>query len=238
MAVRTTQSRVSSRTRRTLVEGEIKDAAAHAFLSKGVANTSLGDIASALGTARTAIYHYYKSKDELLVALIRECAAESRRIISQRGRADGHDDESPAERLRDVLQRLTMFTLERPERVRLLDAVAELPPEAERVARKLNRLFFNELGALIQEGVDTGAFHEVDAGVAAHAIVGSTRSVVWWFNPTGPRSADDVARQIADSAVRGLLVQSWGEPPAPVLAAVTQVRDGLEALARALQAAG
>jgi AcrR family transcriptional regulator len=235
VAVRTTQSnRSSSRTRRTLVEGEIRNAAAQAFLSKGVANTSLGDIASALGTARTAIYHYYKSKDELLVALIRECAAESRHIISQHGRPDGHDDDSPTERLRDVLRRLTAFALERPERVRLLDAVAELPPEAGRVARKLNRLFFKELGALIQEGIDTGAFRKVDAGVAAHAIVGSTRSVAWWFNPAGPRSADYVARQIAESAVRGLLIQTWGEPPAPILAAVTQARDGVEALARAL----
>lgn len=225
--------------RRTLVEGQIKTAAASVFLANGIANTSLGDIATSLGIARTALYHYYKSKDELLVALIRECATEARDILARRARSDARDgsgsDDSPAGRLREVVRQLTLFAIERPERVRLLDAAAELRPEAERVARELNRPFFAELADLIREGIDAGAFREVDAGVAAHAIVGSTRSVAWWFDPAGPRTADYVAHQIADSAVRGLLMQSWGEPPVAVLAAVAHVRDGMDTLARALR---
>ena len=225
--------------RRARVEDQIKSAAAGVFLANGIANTSLGDIAAALGVARTALYHYYKSKDELLVALIRECAADARHILDGYGRpaaTDGNGgDGSPAGLLHEVVRRLVLFTTERPDRVRLLDAAAELEPEAERVARELNRSFFAEFAGLIREGIDAGAFRDVDASVAAHAIVGSTRSVAWWFDPAGPRTADYVADQIADSAVRGLLARTWDEPPDAVLAAVARVHDGVDALTRALR---
>jgi AcrR family transcriptional regulator len=227
--------------RRSLVEDQIKSAAAGVFLAKGVANTSLGDVAAALGVARTALYHYYKSKDELLVALIKECAADARQILDVHRPTDGTDgtdgyggDGSVAGRLHDVVRRLVLFTTERPDRVRLLDAAAELEPEAERVARELNRSFFADFAGLIKDGVDAGVFREVDTGIAAHAIVGSTRSVAWWFDPAGPRTADQVASQIADSAVRGLLARLWEEPPPEVRAAVAQLRDGVDALTRAL----
>ena len=227
--------------RRALVEDQIKNAAAAMFLANGIANTSLGDIATALGVTRTALYHYYKSKDELLVALIRECAADARHILDAHRRsaaaaADGYGvDGSVAGRLHEVIRRLALFTTERPDRVRLLDAAAELEPEAERVARELNRSFFADFAGLIRDGVDAGVFREVDAGVAAHAIVGSTRSVAWWFDPAGLRTADEVASQIADSAVRGLLARLWGEPPPEVRDAMAQLRDGVDALTRALR---
>ncbi|MGC1417687.1 MAG: TetR family transcriptional regulator [Candidatus Acidiferrum sp.] len=225
--------------RRALVEDQIKNAAAGMFLANGIANTSLGDIATALGVTRTALYHYYKSKDELLVALIRECAADARHILDAHRRpaaTDGYGvDGSVAGRLHEVIHRLVLFTTERPDRVRLLDAAAELEPEAERVARELNRSFFADFAGLIRDGVDAGVFREVDAGVAAHAIVGSTRSVAWWFDPAGQRTADEVASQIADSAVRGLLARLWGEPPPEVRDAVAQLRDDVDALTRALR---
>jgi AcrR family transcriptional regulator len=215
-----------------LVEQRVKSAAAHVFLRRGIANASLGDVAEELGTARTALYHYFKSKDELLVALITECAAEARQILAEAG------GDSPSERLWEAVRRLAAFAIERPERVLLLDAAAELPPAVQRTARRLNRLFFSDLEGLIQAGIDSGAFRSVDAGVAAHAMVGSTRSLVWWFNPAGPRDADYVARQIADSARNGLLAGAWKEPPPAIRAAVTQLQGDVEALVAVLRPAG
>ena len=238
MVARSTRSRSNTlpkpAARRALVEQEVKSAAAQVFLSRGIANASLGDVAAQLGTARTALYHYFKSKDELLVALITECAADARQILTDAG-ARSSDGDSIPDRLWEVVRRLAIFAIERPERVRLLDAAAELPPEAERTARRLNHRFFADLEELIRTGIDTGVFRSVDAGVAAHAIVGSTRSLVWWFDPAGPRDAEYVARQIADSAASGLLARCWEQPPAAVLAAAAQLKDGVDSLARALE---
>src|SRR5262249_40362239 len=94
------QQRAGARARWGLVEEKVKSAAAHVFLQRGIANASLGDVAEELGTARTALYHYFKSKDELLVALISECAAEARQILAEAG------GDSPPERLWEAVRRL------------------------------------------------------------------------------------------------------------------------------------
>ena len=51
----------------------------------------------------------------------------------------------------------------------------------------------------------------------------------------GGHAASEVASQIADSAVRGLLARLWGEPPPEVRDAMVQLRDGVDALTRALR---
>src|SRR5436309_1461797 len=82
-----------------------------------------------------------------------------------------------------------------------------------RTDRRVNRAFFAEFEALIRRGIEAVEFRPVDEGVAAHSIVGSTRSLSWWFDPAGPRSAEFVADQIADTALRGLLSSQPHELP-------------------------
>ena len=214
--------------RRAQIEQNVRQAAAQSFVAHGVANTSLADIADALGIGRTALYHYYANKDELLVALIAECAADGQAVLA----AAASIDAPVSQRLREAVRRLAGFALERPERMRLLDTAAGLPLEAERIARSLNRQFFTDLANLVQQGVESGELRAVDPGVAAHTIVGSTRSVAWWFDPKGPRSAEFVADQLAETAVRGLLAEP--SVNTAVLDAVASLRDGVDALARAV----
>jgi AcrR family transcriptional regulator len=159
-----------------------------------------------------------------------ECAQEARQNLA------GPRDTglSAAQQLHDAVRDLAAFTLASPERVRLLDTAAGLPPEAEQIARELNRLFFADLRALIQRGIEAGELRPVDEGVAAHAIVGSTRSLAWWFDPAGPRSAAFVADQIADTALRGLFTDSTGRPAPEVAEAVASLQRDVDVLTRSL----
>jgi hypothetical protein len=70
--------------------------------------------------------------------------------------------------------------------------------------------------------------------VVAHSVVGSTRSLVWWFDPAGTRSADFVARELADTFVRGLVADRPGTLPAAVVADLAALRSSLDALQRSL----
>jgi AcrR family transcriptional regulator len=233
------QKRAPSLGRRSRSLHEVKRAATHVFYNKGIAGTSLGDVAAELGMVRTALYHYYRSKDELLVALITECARDGRQVLAESRRASDAAvaiaDRSSAAQLRDAVFRLATLSIEQPERVRILDAAAELPPQAKRTAKRLNHLFFSDLSALIQMGIDNGAFRTVDAGVAAHAIVGATRSLAWWFDPAGLQNASFVAGQIADTALHGLLADHWKQAPASVVEAAARLQDDVEALVKNLK---
>ncbi|MGE9291473.1 MAG: TetR family transcriptional regulator, partial [Puniceicoccales bacterium] len=61
--------------RRTKDESEqthcaILDAAIEEFLQRGVARTTLQDIANASGFTRGAVYHHFKNKGEIIVRLL------------------------------------------------------------------------------------------------------------------------------------------------------------------------
>lgn len=57
--------------RREIVRSEIIATAERVFTRHGVAATSMGQIAEAVGIGRPALYHYFPSKDDLVAATIR-----------------------------------------------------------------------------------------------------------------------------------------------------------------------
>ena len=69
---RSSTSERSALLRRDLMEGELYEKAAQLFAEKGFAGTTLQDIANAMGVSRPSLYHYIRSKDELLERLARQ----------------------------------------------------------------------------------------------------------------------------------------------------------------------
>jgi len=48
------------------IREKIVDAGIEAFFRKGFADTSVGDLAKAAGVAKSTVYHYFRSKEEIL----------------------------------------------------------------------------------------------------------------------------------------------------------------------------
>ena len=59
--------------------------------------------------------------------------------------------------------------------------------------------------ALIAEGVRGGTFRPCDDKIAAFAIIGALNWMYAWFSPSSPQTGANVARQIGDHFLRGLL---------------------------------
>ncbi|MGO4843611.1 TetR/AcrR family transcriptional regulator, partial [Rhizobiaceae sp. 2RAB30] len=62
--------RLSTNPRKELVREQLIDIAAKMFDSKGYAQTGMADIAQAIGLGRSAVYHYFRNKEEILAALV------------------------------------------------------------------------------------------------------------------------------------------------------------------------
>lgn len=82
-------------------KNEILDIAEHLFVVKGFDNTSTNYILREIGIARGTLYYHFKSKEEILDAMIdrltKQLVEKSKKILSQKNIP--------------VLQRLTMMTL-------------------------------------------------------------------------------------------------------------------------------
>lgn len=76
---------------------EILDAAAELFTTRGYTSTSTRVIAEAVGVRQASLYHYFKTKDDILSALLHQTVTPTLDFIDQLATAD--PPLTPAERL-------------------------------------------------------------------------------------------------------------------------------------------
>lgn len=88
-------------TERTTRE-RIVETADRLFYERGFAHTSFADIAAPIGLSRGNFYYHFKTKDEILDAVIEQRLANTGRMLAQW--ADGDDD--PAARIRSFIDML------------------------------------------------------------------------------------------------------------------------------------
>lgn len=188
--------------RRDLMERELLERAAEIFAARGFANTTLQDIADAAKVGRTTLYHYFKSKDEFLTALVEDVTiTASRRMRTIRMKAEV----APGERLRQAALTQLEWLLERPNRFKVLVRDEHtLPPEILRRHESAKREVLAEFTAIIQAGIDAGEFNDGHARVMALSVIGMCNWSVWWFNPKGALTPTQMGELIADMAVRAV----------------------------------
>ncbi len=133
-------------------------AAARAVMARrGIAGTTVRDVAAELGTSSGLIHHYYASMDDLLAEAFEE-AARADLVEVLEGLSQG----------RDAVEKLAMFfdTYDRGMRdgsgdfgMQIwLDAWAEAArrPALRRTSRRLNEEWQSALARIIREGIDDG----------------------------------------------------------------------------------
>jgi AcrR family transcriptional regulator len=202
--------------RRGLVQHEIFEQAAHLFAQRGYAGTSFQDIADAVGLTRPALYHYVKSKDDLLAGLVDEItvvAAVEVAQIAQRATA------SATERLREIVVLLVQRQGDRGELFRLLLRSEADLPEPVAVAYATNRrAVLRSVTDVVAQGVQRGEFRPVTPSVAALGTLGIVNWVAWWYHPGSSHDLVAISAELAEQAIQGLALVQDGPvsstPPA------------------------
>src|SRR2546428_2579206 len=149
-------------------EEEILSAAARIFREKGYHGTSVRDIAESVGLLKGSLYHYIRSKEELLARLfagaLEDTIAELEAIAAR--------DAAPTARLRDMVRAYVDAVTENLDAVSLyLREWRALPaPQLARVRarRRAMRTLFEDV---ITEGARARAVAVGDAKIAALAIL-------------------------------------------------------------------
>ncbi|MET9328065.1 TetR family transcriptional regulator [Tsukamurella sp. NPDC003166] len=215
--------------RRELVEREIKENAARLFAERGVAGTTLQDIADATGLTRQAVYHYVANKDELFGQLVSEVAAEPAQLLHEINAIEGLDPET---KLRRMAESLALNQMESPDRFRLLiRSEADLPESLAAGYRTSRRKVLRELTAVIEAGAREGRFRDVDARTGALGVVGMLNWIAWWYRDGDDRAA--IAAQLSDMAVRALRAEGFVPQAEPgPLGAISDLRRDLDRLER------
>lgn len=182
-------------------EEAIRAAAVRIFREKGYHGTSMQDIAASVGILKGSLYHYIRSKEELL-AQIFEGALED--TLAELGRIASSERDA-RERTRAMVRVYALAV------VANLDAVGvylrewrSLPPADLARVRERRRSMRRLFERVIAEGMREGEFARGDAKLAALAILGMCNWLYEWYRPRGALGAERIADDLAARAIASL----------------------------------
>ena len=177
---------------------EIYAQAASLFAERGFAGTSLQDIADATGFSRQALYHYVKSKDELLTQLVTDL---TRSPTAKLREINARSDLDATDKLRAIAKTIATHRAEQPDSFLLaVRSEANLPAEVGHQHREGKRAVLDEIVKAVEVGMQSGEFRTVDARLASLSILGMLNWVAWWYKE-GRDSPEMIGTQVADFAV-------------------------------------
>lgn len=174
------------------------------FARKGYDATSVQEIVDEAGRTKGAFYHYFESKEDLLLNIHdRFIDFQLERGVAIMSRGDRPDValrnfivEVLMEPMGMYMQEITIYLQE--QRFFSDKAFAEI-----RVKRDA---FANQLVDIIQQGLDEGVFRNLGpARVMAFGVIGMCAWTHTWMAAAGKLSAHDIGSVYADLAVGGLL---------------------------------
>jgi len=142
---------------------EIIDAAQELFFNQGFGETSIGDIARGVGVTQGLVYYYFKSKDEILDAVVDQFATQYYSGLSTIANAPGMD---AAAKLNAVLE--MMLTIS-PGREKIFDYVHDKRNELVHV--RVEQMVFEKIIGVFVGIVEQGRIERVFVVDYPHATV-------------------------------------------------------------------
>lgn len=195
-----------------LKQGEILDAAAHAFMDQGFAATTIDRVAERLGATKGAVYYYYRSKSDLFFAVHRRAMELTRDALLPAASGEG----GPRDRLRRMAHAHALLMMEQLPYLRVAAQGLELHLLGRTTADEREGL--REIAAMrdanerfyvgvIEEGAAAGVFRAVDARLTAKPVLGALNWTSRWYQPRRGETAADrnrIAEELATFVVQAL----------------------------------
>jgi AcrR family transcriptional regulator len=161
---------------------EILRAAQDLFHRQGYANTSLDDIARAVGIKREGVYYYFPNRTQILITIIKPLGLQLRDRVREILESDASPEEKICQTVENHLMRFenrfaeSKITLRDDYFAENEDVLAEMQP----IWDEYETLWV----AIISEGQDKGAFDAtLDPRLAHLGILGLCNWVARWYKP-------------------------------------------------------
>ena len=163
-------------------EEAIRSAAVELIAARGFEATTLREIAEKVGVQPGTIYRYFPSKAQLLVDLL----VEHLEFLLSQWSIERPSTDDPVELLRAFVDfHIRSHTLRRREVFVANMELRSLSPADRRRVVALRRRYEDLLTAILQQGIDRGAFRLPDARVATFAILAMLTGVGTWYREGG-----------------------------------------------------
>ena len=186
----------------------IIDTSAPVFARHGYHATGIMELCAANDLGKGALYHYIGSKEELLAAIHDRVIDEVMLGADRVAEAGG----SPSRQLAMLGDELLDVIHRYPDHVWVfLHEFPALTGERAAKFRERRRGYERRVEAVLQAGVDSGEFRDLEPRLTAMAWLGMHNYTYLWLKAGGRLSARDVAKPFADIFMQGITDPTAGE---------------------------
>jgi AcrR family transcriptional regulator len=176
--------------------------AASIICEKGYDATSLNDIADAVGLTKAGLYHYIKSKEELLFAIMNYAMDKVESAVI----APALAVKEAEGRLRKIIaSHVSLITGKGQAMTVLVDEVAGLTPAHRRAITRRKRAYFEFIRNVLKQLKAEKKLQEVDVTVATFSLFGMLLWVSRWYRPDGKLKGEQVADEITKIVFGGIV---------------------------------
>lgn len=182
---------------------EIDEVASELFHANGYAATSVRDIARALDIQGASLYAHVASKEDVLFAIVDRAAAAFETAAATAEAETATAD--PVERLAALVEAHVDVVTSDPRRASVfVTEWRHLSPDRRAGMAARRDGYERRFREVIADGVAVGAFRSTDTAIAATFVLTALNGIATWYRPDGRLSADAVADQYVDLALRSL----------------------------------
>jgi len=183
---------------------EILRISSRIFREKTYDGTTLKDIADAVGMLKGSLYYYISSKQELFSDIIVEAV----KVLNASLEEVDKGKLNPVERLRAIIKAHVNFSVNYQDTAILFLTGRHIISSLR--MGELTKLFERRDKLLIgtlKDAIRAGTYAPMNIRFTALAVVGMCNSVAFWYTPSGPAAAKDIADTFFELVHKGLLVR-------------------------------
>lgn len=171
-------------TRAAATRAEILAAAAQLFAEKGYSDCNLRELAERVGMKSGSFYYHFKSKEEILDALLDT----SLQLITDavQGALDALDPEAPALARLEAAMRahVTTFLTEADNSTAFMRVWEYLPPILKRRKRESRRAYAQIWYGLMEQGIREGVVRDdIELRILVPFVLTGMNRAIEWFRP-------------------------------------------------------
>ncbi|MBO0702320.1 MAG: TetR family transcriptional regulator [Candidatus Dormibacteraeota bacterium] len=176
----------------------IRHAALQLFAARGFDATGIREIAEVAAIPTSLLYHYRRSKEEILRDLILEGLA--RHLESSRRALDLA--ESPEEGIRTMVGIHVLVPIRNPEMARIMESeVRALGPASQELVRVKRVEGDQRWQSVLRDGLAAGIFTVPEPRFAGRLLRRLCTGIGVWYTPGEPMAVDELITRLSDHAL-------------------------------------
>jgi AcrR family transcriptional regulator len=204
------------------VRESILKSAAKLFADKGYPNTTILDLANACNSSRGALYHYFDSKEQILIEILKThletVLMELRSIVAL--------EHEPMPAFLALMRRLMRMNSENQvEQITLLNEMNQLDPQTRAQFTQTQKQIVDLVTEALSRLDDFGRMTPENRKVYGMMLLGALNYTYIWYDPAGAITPETYADMTVDAFIAG-----FGRPAldaaAPLAPATAKARLG------------